>query len=62
MATGASVLGGLLGYGIGAMLFDSIGQPVLEFYGKAESMEAFNHRFNEWGRIVLRYEIDEGRE
>ena len=49
VATVASVLGGLLGYGIGALLFDHIGQPVLEFYGKAEKMEAFNHRFNEWG-------------
>lgn len=49
VATVASVLGGLLGYGIGALVFDSIGQPVLEFYGKAEKMEAFNQRFNEWG-------------
>ena len=49
VATVASVLGGILGYGIGALLFENIGQPVLEFYGKAEKMDAFNQRFNEWG-------------
>ncbi|MCG6904942.1 MAG: DedA family protein, partial [Rhodobacter sp.] len=30
----ASVLGGLLGYWIGYGLFESVGRPVLEFYGK----------------------------
>ncbi len=49
VATLSSVLGGLFGYGIGALMFDGIGQPVLEFYGKADSAETFNQRFNEWG-------------
>ena len=34
VATVASVLGGVLGYAIGAFLFDSVGLPVLEFYGE----------------------------
>lgn len=45
----ASVLGGLLGYAIGALAFESIGQPILESLGKAEAMEAFNTRFNDLG-------------
>lgn len=45
----ASVLGGLLGYYIGAGLFDVVGQPVLDFYGKADAAAQFNERFNEWG-------------
>lgn len=49
VATASSVLGGLAGYAIGALLFESVGAPVLEFYGKTESMAAFNARFNEWG-------------
>ena len=46
VATLASVLGGVLGYGIGAFFFESLGQPILESLGKADSMEAFNSRFN----------------
>ncbi|MFK7744038.1 MAG: YqaA family protein [Roseobacter sp.] len=45
----ASVAGGVLGYAIGAFAFESIGQPVLESLGKADSMEAFNSRFNDLG-------------
>ncbi len=45
----ASVLGGLFGYGIGALAYDSVGQPILAALGKAESMEAFNVRFNDFG-------------
>ncbi len=45
----ASVLGGLLGYLIGAALFESIGQPVLAFYGKTEAMTLFAERFNTYG-------------
>lgn len=45
----ASVLGGLLGYAIGAFFYDSIGAPILQAMGKAEAMEAFNTRFNDFG-------------
>lgn len=45
----ASVLGGMLGYAIGAFFYDSIGQPVLQAMGKGEAMEAFNTRFNDFG-------------
>ena len=46
---GASVLGGLLGYYIGSGLFETVGRPVLEFYGKDTYFEEFRARYNEWG-------------
>lgn len=45
----ASVLGGLLGYAIGAFAYDGIGQPILEAMGKGHAMEEFNHKFNDFG-------------
>lgn len=45
----ASVLGGMLGYAIGAFAFDSIGQPILASMGKADAMAEFNARFNDLG-------------
>ena len=45
----ASVLGGLLGYYIGYGLFETVGRPVLEFYGKDAYFEGFRTRYNEWG-------------
>ena len=49
VCTLASVAGGMLGYWIGAELFDSVGRPVLEFYGKDEKFEVFSAQFNEYG-------------
>ncbi|MDZ4136770.1 MAG: YqaA family protein [Paracoccaceae bacterium] len=49
VATLFSVLGGAFGYLIGAVLFDSVGLPVLEFYGKTGSFEAFQTTYNQWG-------------
>ncbi|MCP4820632.1 MAG: DedA family protein [Shimia sp.] len=45
----SSVLGGLLGYAIGAFAFEQIGQPILASLGKAEAMTEFNSRFNDFG-------------
>ena len=45
----SSVLGGLLGYAIGAFAFDTIGQPILASLGKADAMDAFNQKFNDLG-------------
>ena len=46
VATLSSVLGGLLGYAIGALAFDSIGFPILEALGKGDAVLEFNDRFN----------------
>jgi membrane protein YqaA with SNARE-associated domain len=45
----SSVLGGMLGYAIGAFFYDSIGQPILSALGKGDSMAEFNTRFNDFG-------------
>ncbi len=45
----ASVAGGIMGYAIGAFAYETIGQPVLAAMGKADAMEAFNTRFNDFG-------------
>jgi membrane protein YqaA with SNARE-associated domain len=49
VATVSSVLGGMFGYWIGAVFFDQIGLPVLEFYGKTENFETFRQTYNDWG-------------
>ncbi len=49
LCTVASVLGGGFGYWIGANLFEAIGQPIFDFYGKADYVDAFKQRFNENG-------------
>lgn len=49
ICTVASVSGGAFGYFIGAELFDSFGQPLLEFYGKMDSFADFRERFQSYG-------------
>lgn len=49
VATASSVAGGAFGYFIGAVFFESIGLPVLEFYGKTESFGGFQTRYNDYG-------------
>jgi len=53
IATVASVVGGLLGYAIGAGLYESIGRPVLDFYGYADKFENFRDAYNEWGAWIV---------
>lgn len=49
IATVASVAGGMLGYWIGYGAFETIGRPVLEFYGKDAYFDEFAVKYNEWG-------------
>jgi membrane protein YqaA with SNARE-associated domain len=49
----ASVLGGLFGYAIGALLFESLGQWLIAAYGYGESLEAFRSFYAEWGAWVI---------
>ncbi|TCO69754.1 YqaA family protein [Rhodovulum euryhalinum] len=44
-----SVLGGLAGYVIGWGFFESVGRPVLEFYGKDAYFDAFSDSYNDYG-------------
>ena len=45
----ASVLGGLLGYAIGALAYEQLGLPILQSLGKADAVSEFNTRFNDFG-------------
>lgn len=45
----ASVIGGLLGYAIGALAYQELGRPILEALGKGDAIEAFRTRFNDFG-------------
>ncbi len=49
----ASVLGGMFGYLIGALLFESVGQWLISVYGYSENMEAFRSLYAEWGPWTL---------
>ena len=49
----ASVAGGMAGYGIGFFLYESVGQAILEFYGKLEKFESFQALYNEWGAWIV---------
>jgi membrane protein YqaA with SNARE-associated domain len=53
VCTVGSVLGGCAGYGIGALLFEVIGNPVLEFYGYAHKFGQFQSLYNEWGAWIV---------
>ncbi|MGC9419257.1 MAG: YqaA family protein [Rhodovulum sp.] len=44
-----SVLGGLMGYVIGWGFFETVGRPVLEFYGKDAYFDDFSARYNDYG-------------
>ena len=43
------MLGALLGYAIGALLFETVAQPILNIYGYGEKFESFAGKYNEWG-------------
>ncbi len=45
----SSVLGGMLGYAIGALAYEGLGQPILAAMGKGDAMEAFNQTFVDAG-------------
>jgi membrane protein YqaA with SNARE-associated domain len=53
VCTISSVLGGLLGYAIGALLFETIGQPILQLYGYLAEFSEFQSRYNEWGAWIV---------
>jgi membrane protein YqaA with SNARE-associated domain len=53
IATVSSVLGGLAGYAIGFYLLELVGKPILAFYGKTGSLDAFNQAFSDYGAIIL---------
>jgi len=53
VCSATSVLGGLAGYAIGYYLFESIGEPLLAFYGHEDKFTSFQSYYNEWGGWIV---------
>lgn len=53
ICTIASVLGAVVGYGIGALLYDTLGQWLIHLYGYGERMEALKETYAKWGAAVI---------
>ena len=53
IATLASVAGGLLGYAIGALLYDTLGQWLLHLYGYGGKFEQFRCWYRDYGAAVI---------
>lgn len=49
----SSVLGGIAGYFIGLLLFESVAMPILAFYGLLENFEQVAERYNELGWLMV---------
>lgn len=49
VCTITSVLGAFLGYAIGAFLYEAVAQPILSFYGKADSFDKIAEWYNTYG-------------
>lgn len=49
----ASVLGGLVGYMIGALLYDSIGSWIFNLYGLTDSAHQFRESYANYGHWVI---------
>src|SRR3569833_1058642 len=53
VCTVMSVLGGIVGYGIGALLYDTVGAWLIQLYGYGGKVEAFRASYNEWGAWII---------
>lgn len=53
VCTVASVLGGILGYAIGYSLIETVGKPILEFYGRAGALDEYRLEFAASGLFFI---------
>ena len=53
LCTAASVAGGILGYLIGAVLYDSVGHYLIALYGYGDKVEAFREAYNQYGAWII---------
>jgi membrane protein YqaA with SNARE-associated domain len=53
ICTIASVLGALLGYAIGALLYDTLGTWLIRLYGHGDRMENFRQLYQEHGHWII---------
>jgi membrane protein YqaA with SNARE-associated domain len=53
LCTVASVAGGMLGYAIGAVLYDSVGHWLISLYGLGDKVDAFRAGYAEYGAWII---------
>ncbi|MBI3700948.1 MAG: DedA family protein [Afipia sp.] len=53
VCTITSVAGGVVGYAIGALLYDSVGQWLINLYGYGDKVEAFRASYAEYGAWII---------
>src|SRR5271168_3175821 len=53
VCTAMSVLGGMLGYAIGALLYDSVGQWLIQIYHLGDKVETFRAGYAEYGAWII---------
>jgi membrane protein YqaA with SNARE-associated domain len=53
ICTLTSVAGGLVGYAIGALLYDSVGQWLIDLYGYGDKVENFRSAYAEYGAWII---------
>jgi membrane protein YqaA with SNARE-associated domain len=53
LCTICSVAGGIVGYGIGLLLLDTVGKWLIDLYGYAARMEDLQHSFDTYGAAVI---------
>jgi membrane protein YqaA with SNARE-associated domain len=51
--TAASVAGGIVGYMIGWLLYDSVGAWLMQIYGYTDKVEGFRAAYAEWGAWII---------
>ena len=53
LCTVGSVAGGVLGYVIGAVLYDSVGLWLIRLYGYGDKVEAFREAYAQYGALII---------
>jgi len=53
LCTLTSVAGGMLGYFIGAVLYDSVGLWLIRLYGYGDKVEAFREAYAQYGALII---------
>jgi membrane protein YqaA with SNARE-associated domain len=53
VCTITSVAGGVVGYAIGALLYDSVGQWLIQLYGYGDKVDAFRESSAKWGTWII---------
>ncbi|MBS9475884.1 YqaA family protein [Ancylobacter radicis] len=53
ICTLASVIGGLVGYAIGSLLYDSVGLFLIQLYGYGDKVDAFSQAYQRYGHWII---------